>query len=141
MSALIICKTLLRADAGLAALVGANSFPVEAPQGAMLPYIAFRPIAESEDQLLDGAGSYFETRVEITICAATALAADQIGEAVKRALGDVRLRALDDGASPPAIIARQVTCWKAGADISDASADRAVFRRVMDFELRWKTPA
>lgn len=138
MSALAIVTTLLRRDGPLAGHVADRVFPVVAPQGAARPYVIARTIAEDDEQILSGAARYYESRVEVQVIADSATTADAIGEVVKTALEDVTAMTVLDDASPAGTIATSVTIVKAGADVSDHSADRTVFRRVLDFTVRWR---
>lgn len=137
MSALRITIAALLAAPGVSAAVGARVYPFIAPQGSAWPHIIVGLVSEDDEQMLSGAGLFFDARVEVACIATSATAADALGEAVKVALQDVTNQAFDDGELPPGFSA-VATILKDGADVSDYSDDLTVFRRIMDFRVRWQ---
>lgn len=137
MSASKIVNALLKSDPEILALTGGRVYGVRRPQGTPLPALTVTNIFEGEDQLLGGAGGYFESHVAVACHAGSSVDADDLGEEVKACLGDVTEVGVDDGASPPAIIGT-ATIWKSGADVMDYSADNSVVRRTIDFTVRWR---
>jgi hypothetical protein len=137
MGALAIVIDALKSDAGVGTIVGDRIFAVVARQSSARPSIVATLLAENDAQLLAGAARYADARVEVQCIAASATDADRLGEAVKEALEDITKRTFFDNASPPAPwAAADIT--KEGADLIDASDDRSIFRRVMDFSVRWR---
>lgn len=129
MSGTAIAIQALLADADVAGLVGARVYPTMVPSTATLPCVVVRLVAETDAELLAGAGRWPESRVQVESLASTATGADVLGEAIVAALGDLTHRSVG---------ARVVTAWRAGSDFADHAADRSVFRRVTDYMLRWR---
>jgi hypothetical protein len=140
MSALTTAIALLVEDEAVAGLVADRIYPVVAMQGAPRPHLVVTLLSEEDAQMLDGAGGYPESRVSVECIADTATAADALGEAVKGALEDVTNQVVGEIDSSPSL-AVVATVYKAGADITDAADDRSVFRRVLDFMVRWRNAA
>jgi hypothetical protein len=137
MSALTTVIAILVEDDAIAAVVSNRIYPVVATQGAPRPHLVVSLVSEEDEQMLSGAGGYPESRVSVECIADTATAADALGEAVKGALGDVTHRTVGEIDASPSL-AVTATVYKAGADITDAADDRSVFRRVLDFMVRWR---
>lgn len=137
MTALQILLRLLLDDSGVTQIVGDRVFPVLRPQGTDMPAIAVSSLHEDQDVTLSGHRQAFTNRVSVECFAADVATADGLGEAVKSALEVAHIELLDDDASPPDVVARVDFIVKDGADILDFSEDRRVFRRVIDFRMRW----
>lgn len=114
----------------------AEAYPLVAPQNALLPFITVTQVHEGQQMLIDGATDMFQSRLSIACHARSAAGADGLAESVKAALDYVANREVVTG-SPAAPVGR-VTVWKEGTDVSDYSDDRSVFRRTLDFRLRWE---
>jgi hypothetical protein len=137
MSATRIAILALLGDPLLESLVDTRIYAVSAPQGATFPYLVVSLVSELDEQMLAGAGVYPEARVSIACVAKSAAEADAIGEAVKLAIQDTTNAPITDGESPPGFSAT-ATIMKEATDFQDHSDDRSVFRRVMDFSVRWR---
>lgn len=135
MNAVTLVVRRLLADAGVAALVDTEVFPVLAPQGFAAPHIVVSLVHEDADVVLEGHRNGFFSRVSVQCKAADVSAAIDIGEAVKSALAIVN-EPVYSGATPPVEIGT-ITCWKEGTDITDYGDDRSVFRRLLDYRVRW----
>jgi hypothetical protein len=131
MSALAVVIHLLGADQ----TIGAEAYPVVIPERAALPCIVVNLIAEDQNVVLNGSQNSYASRVSVACHAGTATAANALGEAVKSCLGGVINAAVDIGESPALEIG--ATILKAGTDLTDYSDDRTVFRRILDFNVRW----
>lgn len=137
MSAVALATQLLLQDSGVSSRVGDAVFPGEAPQDQALPYIVTRLVSESSNYVLTGTTGAFDARVEVSCHARSFGACDALGEAVKVALSDVLNQPVTYGDDSPPDYMGTVTMWKTATDMSDVSPDRKVFRRVMDFRVRW----
>lgn len=133
----LVVEALLQDDP-VADIVGSAIFPLVIPQGQALPALTVSRVAEEEDITINGSGGRFESRVTVACHATDYRTADELGEAVKSCLTALVHAELEAGAPPVAI--GIVTAWKASGDISDYSPDLSVFRRSIDFYLRWWTP-
>lgn len=136
MSATLIALKLLLSDDTVSDLVSDRIYPVTAPQGASLPYIVVSMAFEDQDIHLDGARDGFDSRISVACHADSVAAADALGEAVKARMGYVINEAILNDESPAEEIAR-ATSWKEGTDLLDYNDARTIFRRLMDFNLRW----
>lgn len=134
MSATGLVIQLLLQDAGVAALVGDAIFPVIAPQDQPAPWLTVRVLAEDAEYVLGGDTGGFDSRIEVSCHHRTFALVDALGEAVKGALTCNIERGIEDANGAPL---GTITTWKAGADISDVSDDRKIYRRLMDFRGRW----
>ncbi|TIN82648.1 hypothetical protein [Mesorhizobium sp.] len=112
----------------LTAVVAQRVFPFPLPLKTKLPAIAVRMSAEDDPYLLDGAGKYPETDVEIHCVAVDADIAIELGETVKAELQD--LHYTTGGAD--ALYTKQPL------DYSDFATDQSTARRVMGFSVRWR---
>lgn len=130
MSALRIAREVLTSA------VTAPVYMVVAPQTADLPFIVLTLIHESQDIVLDGANPGFFSRITVACHGSTPAAAEVIAEEVKGILEATVNLMLTDGSSPPVQWAG-ATFFKEGTDLHDYSDDRTVFRRIMDWRLRW----
>jgi hypothetical protein len=128
MSALTIIVRLLKAE--LATPVHA----LAVPQTATLPCVVVNVIHEDQDFVLEGANPAFLARLSIACHGADAASMDALGEHVKTTLEAVINRTLVDSLGHAWAGAK---CWKEGTDVSDFSDDRTVFRRIMDWRIRW----
>lgn len=137
MSAMSLVSQVLEADATVMAEVNAV-FAIRAKQGAALPYLVLGLVSEDEWlRALAGAGGQWEARVSVACHAVTALQADHIAEVVKAALGDLLNHDVLSGDSP-AVRLGTVETWMSGASVFDWSDDHSVFRRIVDFGVRWR---
>lgn len=131
MSALAIVIRVLTDDDS----VSAPAYPIVAPAGSTLPNIVVSMIHEDQDVVLAGQREGYEAGVSIACHDATAGAADRLGEAVKSALGSIIEQTINDSTSTAFAVA---TIWKDGTDLTDYADDLSVFRRVIDFAVRWR---
>jgi hypothetical protein len=128
MSALSIVIQLLKTE------LPSPVYPLVVPQTAALPFVVVSVIHEAQDIVLEGANPAFVARLSIACHGADAAGMDAVGEQVKGILETVVNRTLIDTSGQPTAGA---TFWKEGSDISDFSEDRSVFRRIMDWRMRW----
>ena len=133
MSATAIVIRLLLEDSA----VTAEPFPVVIPQTASLPCIVVNLVSEQQDHVIEGAQPVFDSRVSVACHGATPDEANDLGEAVKRCLEGVISWEVENGDSPPGIWGT-ATIWKAGSDMTDFNEQRTVFRRVIDWRVRWQ---
>lgn len=134
MSATAIAVRLLLADEDLAAAVSNRVYPVVAPQEKALPYIVVSLAYEDQDVVLEGQRDGYSSRVSIHCVADEAPAADRLGEAAKRALTSITHQTVTDANDTPFAIA---SVLKQGTDLIDFNEARTVFRRLMDYSIRW----
>ncbi len=137
MSATAIAVRLLLADEDLNLAVSGRVYPVTAPQAKTLPYVVASLVYEAQDRVLQGQRDGYSSRVSVHCVADKPEAADRLGELVKQALSCVIHQTVSDGASQPMAVA---TVLKDGTDLLDFNDDRTVFRRLLDYSIRW-TPA
>lgn len=132
MSAIQIVITLLKADAGVTAVVpAANILPIRAQGTLPPPYILLNIVSGTGDQHLAGAGRYYESRVSLTIIAKTATE-------VVNTIANPVISALNDVVKATVGAATDVDIWMADSDITDESDDQSVCRRILDFYVRFK---
>jgi hypothetical protein len=115
--------------------VDGRVYAVEAPQDAERPYIVARLLSDSDQYILEGAGHWRISRVEVTSIAESATEVDRLGELVNAALGDLRNETFTWNGDHP--FSLTVTSEKAGSDYCDVSDDRKVFRRISDYRFNW----
>lgn len=111
-------------------------YPVVAPQTMEQPFAVISLIHEAQDFVIEGANPAFTSRISVACHGPTPAAAEELAEEVKSILETILNHTLMDGSSPP-IPWAGATFWKEGTDIHDFSDDRTVFRRIMDWRLRW----
>jgi hypothetical protein len=80
----------LTGDAGVAALVGARVYPVQAPQEAPAPFIVFGRVATQRFPTLDDRRGLAQPRIEVGCWAETFDAARALANAVRLALDGLR---------------------------------------------------
>lgn len=139
MSALDLVRRLLLADANVMAEADAV-FVLRAPDRprAAPPFIILDLVGESELlRNLAGSGGQWDSRVSVACHAARAADADAMAETVKAAIGDLNEHPVGDGGSPEAVLAT-VQTWMASASVFDWSEDGSVFRRLVDYGIRWR---
>lgn len=134
MSATAIAVRLLLADEDLAAAVSNRVYPVVAPQEKSFPYIVAGLAYEDQDVVLEGQRDGYSSRIAIHCVAADAPAADRLGEAVKQALASIINQTVTDADGAPFAVA---TALKQGTDLIDFNEARTVFRRLIDYSIRW----
>jgi hypothetical protein len=114
-------------------------FMVRAKQGTPPPFIVLDLVGESEFlRNLAGSGGQWDSRVSVACHAARAADADAMAETIKSAIGDLNEYPVGDGGSPEAVLAT-VQTWMASASVFDGSEDGSVFRRLVDYGVRWRT--
>lgn len=134
MSAIRIALRLLLANDRITELVGQSVFPVAAPQEVGRPYVAVSLVFEEQDTVLAGHRDGYTSRVSFACVADAVQVADAIGEAVKAAMAEViNVEVLYDAGDLVAF----VTAWKEGTDLIDFTDDRKIFRRIIDYRMRW----
>lgn len=129
MSALAIVINLLVANGDVAGATGGRIYPLVAPQGKPLPFVTVSVVAEEDSQMLEGAGRFYDALVSVAGHAASAADADELAEAIKTAIEDVTNEVVDE---------KTATVLKAGADVMDHSDDRSIYRRTVDYRVRWQ---
>lgn len=137
MSALAIAVTRLMDIGAISAVVGSGIFPVATPQGQPAPYYLINLVDEPDEQMLAGAGGYYNSRIQIDCIGSSAAQANKMAELLKANFPCVKAAIQLDNESPPNT-ARDVDISKADTDYTDAADDRSVFRRVLDFYIRWR---
>lgn len=135
MNAVALIVQCLLNDSGVSDIVGTDVFPVVAPQKHIVPHCVVSLIHEDGDVTLNGHGAGFFARVSVECKAPSVPQAVNMGEAVKAALTLIN-EPVFSSAVPPVEIGT-VTCWKEGTDITDYTPDRSIYRRVLDFRVRW----
>jgi hypothetical protein len=108
--------------------IGTIAQPVEPP------FIVLSHVYEAQDTLLQSAVEHYDTRVSVEIIARDAIACDRQAEAVKTCLGYVVHQTVGSGTRRWT----DVCILKAGGDIYDYDDAKTVYRRVVDFNVRWK---
>lgn len=138
MSALEITTAALVAAPAVAAIVGDGDspptlaiYPVAVPKAYSRPCLVVSLTAELDGQMISGAAGYVESRVQVQCLADDPTAANDLGEVAKFALGNI-VKQTVGGVS-------HVDIYNAETDFTDISEDRSVYRRVLDFYLRWKS--
>jgi hypothetical protein len=130
MSAVAITIQALKAAATVTAVTTtARIYPMVAPQGATYPNIVVHLISENDTQMVDGPALWAESRVSVECRANSASSALDLGQVVVTAIG---------GTTNASLAGKTATIWQSGSDYSDYSDDRTVFRRIVDFTLRWR---
>jgi hypothetical protein len=135
MTALTILRTILLDATAVSAIVGERVFAVMRPQDSSLPAILISSVYEEQDSVLAGHRSGFTNRMEVQCLAASIADADALAEVVKTALEVVNLDVVTG--SPPEVEAVVQYVAKEGTDIFDYTEEPAVYRRAMDFSMRW----
>lgn len=79
-------RTLLLSGAELHARVGARVYPRLAPQGQTSEYIVLTIISRPHDHTLTGSSGYATARIQINCYSRTSIAADELGELVRKRL-------------------------------------------------------
>lgn len=64
---------LLKADEGVADIVGARVYPAPAPESAMLPNVTWQQITDTPTRVAEGVLNYRQTRFQINVWATSAL--------------------------------------------------------------------
>ena len=126
MSAVNIMIQLLLSKATVTAITSTRIEPY--PLRSNRPGIAVSLVSEVDGYKMDGSIGYPRSRVSVHCIAESATVADSIAEAVKLAIQDHQGTVLTKG----------VTIFKSGSDYSDFTDDMATFRRVSDYEIRWR---
>ena len=83
--------TALSAHAGVTAIAGDRSYPVQAPQSAALPFVVWQRVSTSPINSHDGPAALDQTSVQFACFAATFTAAHDLRNAIRTALEDVTL--------------------------------------------------
>lgn len=104
-------------------------------QPMQAPFIVLYHTFELQDYFLPSAVEHYETRVSVEIVTENAIECDRQAEAVKACLSYVAHRDVANGYSPGWV---DVCCFKAGGDVYDYNDEREVYRRVIDYRVRWK---
>lgn len=130
MSALNIVTQYLLAQSTVTARVGQRIFDTEAPGKTAAPYIVIDLIAEPDEQILDGAGGYYESRVQITVLAAGTNERNAVAEIVKASLESV-VKASIAGCT-------DVDIRKADSDVTGKNDGQSLFGRATDYYVRWR---
>jgi hypothetical protein len=135
-SAIRLVREHLLADSDVMAEVD-HVFPIRAKQGTRPPFLVLGLVHEDEwIRALTGASGQYEARVSVACHAKTALEADTIAEVVKESLGDFAGDVFTTDS--PSVRLGTMDTWKSGAEVFDWSDDGSVFRRIVDFGVRWR---
>lgn len=141
MSPLQIITQLLLQNDDVAGLVGGNIRSFQAEQGLEPPYIVLQLAGGGDEQMLTGSAKYPDKRVSVAVIALDGVEADDIGNAVIAALGDVIKQTVTSAeGSPSEVIAQDVDVMESDSDYTDWSEDQTTVRRVIDFNVRWRNP-
>jgi hypothetical protein len=130
LSALTIVNTTLLDAPGVTSLVGTKVYPVVSPAQTAPPVIVVNRVSGDDDAMLSGAMRYYRNRMQVDCIAVTAKSAEQIGEAVLDALNGV-VKATIAGCM-------DVDILFASTDQTDFADDRSIFRRLLQFNVRWR---
>ncbi len=139
MSATELTMRLLRADIGVVGYCSDRVYPGRSPQGGEIPNIVVSLISEEQETILAGHQDAYVSRVSIACHGQYYNIADAIGEQVKEAMALAIHKPVFNDESPAEEIAT-VTAWKATTDLVDHDEERTIFRRIMDYRIRWVKP-
>ena len=132
MSALEIAVTKLGATSSVTTITGAiGIYPISLPQTAAPPCVLVNIVSGQDEHMLTGAGKLYLHRVSVECLATTA--------AGVMALGDAVMAALEDNANATIGSFTGVSTQWADIDRTDLSDDRTVYRRTLDFFIRWRS--
>lgn len=132
MSALKIAVTKLAATSAVTDITTAvGIYPITMPQAAVPPCLIVNVVSGQDEHMLTGAGKYYRHRVSVECLATTALGAEALGAAV--------MTALQDNANATIGSFTGVATQFADSDRTDFSDDRSVYRRTVDFFIRWRS--
>lgn len=141
MSPLQIITELLLQDTAVTDIVASKIRSFKAEQNLAPPYIIVNLAGGGDEQMLTGMGKYPDKRVSIACISADDVEADDLGNAVIAALGDVVKRTVySERGSPSVLVARDVDVIESDSDFTDWSDDQSTVRRVIDFNVRWRNP-
>lgn len=136
MSGLAITIQTLLAGPGVTALVDQRIYPIAAPQGAAPEHIVVHLVSEPEEELLQGATQWPESRVSVECRSETPHGAVIMGQAVIDWLRDKDRYSIRD---------YDASFRKEGTDETNASDQTSastglptVSRRIIDFYVRWR---
>lgn len=133
-SALRLIRQVLVADANVMAEANAV-FAIKAKQGSAPPFIVIDLVSEEEFlRALAGGSGQYEARVAVACHSKSASGADAMAETVKAAIGDLLNYPVIEAGIPLGT----VETWMAGASTFDWSEDGTIYRRIVDFGVRWK---
>lgn len=133
MSAVIIVGKLLFADPAVT-----NNIDIAMMRQPMRrTFIIISHVYEGQEYLLSGAVEWYETRVSVAIHADNAIACNKQAEAVNACLAYVAHQRVEDDESPPGGW-KDVCIYKAGVDVLDYDDARTIYRRIIDYTVRWK---
>lgn len=128
MSAVNIIIQALLSKPAVTAIVSDRVTMRPLPTASALPAITVYLVSDVEGYTLAGATGYPESRVTVECLAKTGPAADILGEAVRGALKDFR----------GTIAGKNATIFKEGTDAADNEENQPVYRRHIDFIVRWR---
>ena len=132
MSAISIVRAILAGDAAISSTVAARLYPVETPQGGVLPAIAISLVRETDGRHLQGQDQYPVAEIIVDSCGDSYSAADGLGEAVKTRLRD--FRGAVDGVQVDYVLVDEL-------DFFDRGRNGTTWRRRQGFSMRYRTVA
>lgn len=130
MSALQIVERLLKDAPNVTDQIGIGMIA----QPTQAPFIILTSVHEAQEVLLATATEHYDTRVSVEIITRNAIECDRQTEAVKACLGYVIHQTVGSGTRRWT----DVCILKSGGDVFDYDDAREVFRRIVDFSVRWK---
>lgn len=132
MSALTIAITKLATTSAVTDLTGTvGVYPINFPQTAVMPCVVVNIVSGFDEKMLTGAAKFYRHRVSVDCLADTALGA--------MALGDAVMSALEDNVNATIGSFTGVSSQFADTDRTDFSDDRSVYRRTLDYFIRWRS--
>jgi hypothetical protein len=81
----------LKSTPGVTALVGTRIFPMEAPQGAVTPWIVYQRVSTNTFSVLRGRSSLDDPRLQYTVWADTYSSARAVATQVRLSLDDYQV--------------------------------------------------
>ena len=135
MSAVSLVMRILQDDPKIVA----NVFYAMAAQPSDRPYIAVSLVHESQVVTLPTAVDHFRSRVSVSIVTDSPIECDRIAACVIRCLGYVIHRDITDSDDSSPMQWEDVSILKASGDMLDFNDERETYRRIIDFNVDWKT--
>ena len=77
---------LLKADEGVAAIVGTRIYPAPAPESATLPNVTWQQITDTPTRVAEGVLNYRQSRYQVNVWAASTLVAINAANAMRAAI-------------------------------------------------------
>ncbi len=133
-TSILLARALLSQSAAVTSVVSDRIHIGQIPQGASAPCLVLRSVWSEPEYQVAGRSPAWNSRIRVECIGKSASIVDLLAETVGDALRDVVHQAVLVDGDP---LSESVCIWQLGTHEFTVGDDRAYYRLIVEFRLRW----